>query len=63
MEKGKCCSNSQKKVTNDVLKNYRPVSVVPIHSKVLERIIYNKMFPYFIENNLTSENQSGFLKF
>ena len=43
--------------------NYRPVSLLPIHSKVSERIIYNKMFSYFIENNLTSENQSGFKKF
>ena len=52
-----------KKATNSALKNYRPVSLFPIHSKVFERNIYNKMFPYFIENNLTSENQSGFKKF
>ena len=39
------------------------VSLLPIHSKVFERNIYNKMFPYFIKNNLTSENQSGFKKF
>ena len=52
-----------KKAANNVLKNYRPVSLLPIHSKVSERIIYNKMFSYFIENNLTSKNQSGFKKF
>ena len=40
--------------------NYRPVSLLPICSKVLERIIYNTMFTYFIENNLISENQWGF---
>ena len=52
-----------KKAANNVLKNYRPVSLLPIHSKVSERIIYNKMFSYFIENSLTSKNQSGFKKF
>ena len=40
--------------------NYRPVSLLPISSKVLERIISNTMFTYFIERNLISKNQSGF---
>ena len=31
-----------------------------ICSKVLERIMFNTMFTYFIENNQISENQSGF---
>ena len=47
--------NNKQCVTND-----RPVSLLPICSKGLERIIYNTMFTYFIENNLTSENQSRF---
>ena len=41
------------------VKNYRPVSLLPICRKVLERTIYNTGFTYFIENNLISENQSG----
>ena len=40
--------------------NYRPVSLLPIWSKVLERIICTTMFTYFIENNLIPKNQSGF---
>ena len=40
--------------------NYRPVSLLPICSKVLERIIYNTMFTYFIENNLIPKNRSRF---
>ena len=40
--------------------NYRPVSLLPICSKVLERIIYTTVFTYFIENNLISKSQSGF---
>ena len=30
--------------------NYRPISVLPIFSKVLERIMYNRTYQYFKEN-------------
>ena len=36
------------------------LSLLSICSKVLECTIYNMMFTCFIENNLISENQSGF---
>ena len=49
-----------KKNDKQCVTNYRPVSLLPICSKGLERIIYNTMFTYFTENNLISENQSGF---
>ena len=49
-----------KKADKQCGRNYRPASLLPICSKVLERTIYNTMFTYFIENNLISENQSGF---
>ena len=47
-----------KKVTN--LKNYRPVSLLPICSKIFERLIYNEMFGFFLDKGLISANQSGF---
>ena len=34
------------------IKNYRPVSPLPIFGKMFERLIYNEMFSYFIENDL-----------
>ena len=38
--------------------------VVPIHKKrckeIFERIIYNRIFEYLLENNLITENQCGF---
>jgi hypothetical protein len=40
--------------------NYRPVSVIPVVSKVFEKIIYDQLFAYFNENNLLVQNQSGF---
>ena len=42
------------------LKNYGPISLLPICSKILEPLICNKMFTFFTENNLISPNQSVF---
>ena len=33
---------------------------MPVCGKILERIIYNKIFEFFSENELISHNQSGF---
>ena len=49
-----------KKSDKKILKNNQPVSLLPICGKVFERLIYNNLFEYFIENNLISPNQSGF---
>ena len=32
------------------LNNYRPVSLPPIRSKILVRLIFNEIFGFFIEN-------------
>ena len=40
---------------NQCVKIYRPVSFLPICSKVFKLIIYDTMFTYFIANNLISE--------
>ena len=42
------------------IKNYRPVSLLPVCSKVFERLLYNNMFSFFSENDLISPKQSGF---
>ena len=42
------------------LENYRPVSLLPISGKILECLIFNEMFPFFIKNGLISQNQLGF---
>ena len=42
------------------LKNYRPVSLLPICGKIFERLIFNEMFRFFLDNKLISTNQSGF---
>ena len=40
--------------------NYRPVSILPVASKVLEKIVYNQMHNYLEQNNLIDAFQSGF---
>ena len=49
-----------KKGNKQSLENYRPISLLPICSKIFEHLIYNEMFTFFTENNLISPNQSGF---
>ena len=49
-----------KKGDKKTLENYRPVSLLPICGKILERLLFNEMFNFFIENKLISSNQSGF---
>ena len=49
-----------KKGNKKSLKNYRSISLLPISSKIFDRLINNKMFTFFADNNLISPNQSGF---
>ena len=49
-----------KKSDKQILKNYRPVSLLLICGKVFECLIYNSLFEYFIESDFISPNQSGF---
>ena len=42
------------------VKNYRPVSLLPIFGKIFEHLIYSEVYSFFIENDLISSYQSGF---
>ena len=48
------------KITKQLIENYSPISLLPVCGKILEQIIYNKIFEFFSENELISHNQSGF---
>ena len=50
-----------KKYSKNLIKNYRPVSLLPIFSKMFERLTYNFIYNYFIQNKLFTERQSGFM--
>ena len=41
-------------------KNYRPVAIIPILSKVLERVMFNQIIKYLSENNLLHPNHHSY---
>ena len=49
-----------KKGDKQLIKNYRPISLLPICGKILEKIIFNNLYSYLHTNNLITKNQSGF---
>ena len=49
-----------KKNDKRLIKNYRPVSLLPVCGKIFEKIIYNSLFKYLKDNNLSNGNQSDF---
>ena len=49
-----------KKSVKSDLNNYRPISVIPVVSKVFEKIIYDQLYQYLNNNKLLSSCQSGF---
>ena len=38
---------------------YRPISLLPTMSKIIERIMHSQLYAYFNENNLIAEQQYG----
>ena len=49
-----------KKGDKSILSNYRPISVLPCFSKILECIMYNRLYAYVAENNILFNKQFGF---
>ena len=42
--------------------NYRPISVLPVISRLFEKLVSNQLYQYMKENGLCSGDQSGFLR-
>ena len=51
-----------KKDDKKIITNYRPISVLPVVSKVFETVIHEQLSDYFSSNNLFSAQQYGFRK-
>ena len=45
---------------NSIMKNYRPVSLLPVFSKLLERIVYNRLFHFLVKHKILHPSQYGF---
>ena len=44
------------------MRNYRPISIIPVFAKLLERLMYNRIISFLYVNKVLSEAQNGFRK-
>ena len=51
-----------KKGDSKLITNYRPISVLPVISKIFETVICDQLNHYFVSNNLLCPQQHGFTK-
>ena len=51
-----------KKGNPEDIGNYRPVSTLPIFGKILEKIIYSRIYNFSLSQNIINQNQFGFRK-
>jgi hypothetical protein len=45
-----------------LVKNYRPISLLPAFSKIIERLVYNRLYKYISLHGILSPSQYGFQK-
>lgn len=50
-----------KKGNADALENYRPISILPIFSKIYEHIINKKLMNFLMDNRILNDEQHGFI--
>ena len=46
----------------DDVSNYRPVSLLPLPGKLLEKIVHKRVSNFFNDSNFLSEHQGGYRK-
>ena len=49
-----------KKNEKNLKENYRPISLLPIFGKILEKLIYDSLYSHLVSCELLNPNQSGF---
>ena len=52
---------STKKESKNLIKNYRRISLLSMFSKVFERLVFNMLFNFFLQNKLFTLYQSDFI--
>ena len=55
--------NRYKKGKKTVPKNYRPISLLPVISKILEKVIHDPTMDFVTKKNVLHKFQLGFRKF
>ena len=51
-----------KKEDEEQLENYRPISTLPIFGEIFKKLIYKKLYNFFVAQNLLHDKQFGFRK-
>ena len=51
-----------KKDNEELMENYRPVSTLAVFGKILEKVIYSRLYSFLVSQNILHENQFGFRK-
>ena len=51
-----------KKGDSHLFNNYRPISILPCFSKLIEKCIFNRIYPFLSANNILCKSQYGFRK-
>ena len=49
-----------KKNDKQLVNNYQSISLLPIFGKILEKVIFDRIYGFLLEENLLNPNQSGF---
>ena len=49
-----------KKNDKQLVKNYQPISLLPILGKIFEKIIFDRLYNFLSQEELLNPNQSGF---
>ena len=50
-----------KKKEKNLMSNYRPISLLPIFGKMLEKLVYDFLYSHLVSCNFLNPNHSGFL--
>ena len=51
-----------KKEERHIADNYRPISLLPVLSKIFEKVVFIQVYKYFVDNDLLYKGQYGFRK-
>ena len=51
---------AHKKSGKQLVKNYQTISLLPIFGKIFEKIIFNRMYNFLLDERLLNPNQSDF---
>ena len=51
-----------KKGDPQIFDNYRPISILPIFGKIFEKLIYSRLYDFFVSQNVIYDKQFGFRK-